>query len=185
MEKLQKSWWIVTLRGVLAVIFGILAFATPELMLASLVLVFGIYAIVSGFFLLFGGFSLPDSDDKIFSIFEGLFLIFLGSLFVFLPGLSVMASILYISVYAIISYISVYAIISGLFQFYYSIKMKDSNRNEWFGILNAVVSIIFGIALLADLIVGAEVLVMVLGMYSIFFGIMAIAISFKIKNLKN
>ncbi|HRE40431.1 MAG TPA: DUF308 domain-containing protein [Ignavibacteria bacterium] len=176
MEKLQKSWWIVTLRGVLAVIFGILAFATPELMLASLVLVFGIYAIVSGFFLLFGGFSLPDSDDKIFSIFEGLFLIFLGSLFVFLPGLSVMASILYISVYAIIS---------GLFQFYYSIKMKDSNRNEWFGILNAVVSIIFGIALLADLIVGAEVLVMVLGMYSIFFGIMAIAISFKIKNLKN
>lgn len=174
MENLQKSWWLVLLRGALAVIFGILAFATPELMLASLVLVFGVYAAVSGFFLLFGGFTLPDSDDKIFSIFEGLFLILLGFLFIFLPGLSVMASILYISVYAIIS---------GLFQFYYSVKMKDSKRNEWFGVLNAVISILFGIALLADMITGAEVLVMVLGLYSIFFGVMAIATSFKIKNL--
>jgi uncharacterized membrane protein HdeD (DUF308 family) len=144
-------------------------------MLESLVLVFGVYSIISGVFLLFGGFSLTNSDDKIFSILEGVMLMCLGLLFIFLPAISIMIAILYISFYAVIS---------GIFQLYYSVKMRTQIKNEWLGILNAVISILFGFVLLMDVIAGAEVIIMLLGFYSIFFGFLTILMSLKLKNHK-
>lgn len=173
MEEIQKHWWAIALRGFIAIIFGFLAFLTPDLMLASLVLVFGCYALISGIFIFFGAFTVKDTNGKIFRILEAIFLIIIGLLFLFSPVTSVMAMVIYIAVWAIIT---------GIFQIYYSIAYRKQITGEWWGILNGVISLLFGIVLMMNLIAGAEVLVMVLGIYSIFFGVLSIAMAFKIKN---
>jgi uncharacterized membrane protein HdeD (DUF308 family) len=175
LEEIQKHWWAVALRGFIAVIFGLLAFITPAMMLVSLVLVFGCYALVSGIFMFFGAFAVNDANGKMFRILEGIFLIVIGLLFLFNPALSVMAAVIYIAVWAIIT---------GIFQIYYSVAYRKQMTGEWWGILNGVISLLFGIVLMMNLIAGAEVLIMVLGIYSIFFGVVSIALAFKLKNLK-
>ena len=52
LEAASKYWWVVLLRGILAIIFGILLFLMPGLTVASLVIVFGAYALVDGVFAL-------------------------------------------------------------------------------------------------------------------------------------
>ncbi|RIK43843.1 MAG: hypothetical protein DCC55_04665 [Chloroflexi bacterium] len=47
---LARNWWLLLIRGVLAVIFGILALVWPGITLAVLVLLFGAYALVDGIF---------------------------------------------------------------------------------------------------------------------------------------
>ena len=47
---LGKYWWVFLLRGIAAVIFGILAFVSPGITLATLVLVWGAYALADGIF---------------------------------------------------------------------------------------------------------------------------------------
>ena len=48
MERLAKSWWALAIRGVAAIIFGVLTLLLPGVTLAVLILLFGSYAIVEG-----------------------------------------------------------------------------------------------------------------------------------------
>jgi uncharacterized membrane protein HdeD (DUF308 family) len=53
--ELPRHWWVVALRGLAAIIFGILAFIWPEITLAVLILFYGAYAIVDGALALYTG----------------------------------------------------------------------------------------------------------------------------------
>jgi uncharacterized membrane protein HdeD (DUF308 family) len=55
LEKITRNWWLFALRGVVAVIFGIVALIRPEQMLQALVLMFGAYALVDGIFTVIAG----------------------------------------------------------------------------------------------------------------------------------
>ncbi|WP_345388835.1 DUF308 domain-containing protein [Nonomuraea salmonea] len=50
MGDITRSWWLLLVRGIAAVIFGILALIWPGLTLLALVIFFGAYALVSGLF---------------------------------------------------------------------------------------------------------------------------------------
>lgn len=67
---IQKSWWILLLRGIFAIIFGLIALLSPGLVLDTLLLFFGILAVVSGVFLVID--ALIVSGDRILRIIEGI-----------------------------------------------------------------------------------------------------------------
>ena len=68
-----KNWWVLLLRGIVAMLFGILAFARPGLTLAALVLLFGFYALVDGIFSLIAAFSgWQYREDRWLLVREGL-----------------------------------------------------------------------------------------------------------------
>jgi uncharacterized membrane protein HdeD (DUF308 family) len=54
---LAKSWWLVLLRGIAAIVFGVLAFIWPGLTLLTLVLFYGAYALVDGILALIAAFT--------------------------------------------------------------------------------------------------------------------------------
>ena len=56
-EVVSKKWWVLLLRGLAAIAFGLMAFAWPGLTLASLVLLWGAWALADGLLALFGGVS--------------------------------------------------------------------------------------------------------------------------------
>lgn len=176
-EALQKRWWLIAIRGVLAVLFGILAIASPYIVIFSLITFFAFFAILSGFFILTLAF-LGETDNKGIRILEGL--IFLGAgIVVLLNPVSALGGIMI--------FIAAWAILTGVTQIFGAIKLRKVIANEWLMILNGVISILFGIVLAGNLIQGAGVMLMVFGVFAILSGIFTLVLSFKIKtfSLKN
>src|SRR5581483_1919357 len=48
LEQMIRNWWVMALRGVLAIIFGVMAFAWPRLTLTAVIWLWGSYALVDG-----------------------------------------------------------------------------------------------------------------------------------------
>lgn len=163
------------MRGVLAIVFGILALASPYIVIFSLITFFAFFAILSGFFILTLAF-LGETDNKGLRISEGL--IFLGAgIVVLLNPVSALGGIMI--------FIAAWAILSGLIHIIGAVKMRKVITNEWLMILNGVISIIFGILLAGNLIQGAGVMLMVFGAFAILSGIFSIMLAFRIKTYKS
>src|SRR5262245_66485895 len=54
LHELSKHWWLLLLRGIAAIVFGVLAFMWPGLTLLTLVILYGAFALVDGVFALAG-----------------------------------------------------------------------------------------------------------------------------------
>jgi uncharacterized membrane protein HdeD (DUF308 family) len=78
--------------------------------------------------------------------------------------------------------IACWAIVIGIFQISAAIKLRKSIKNEWIGILNGLITLIFGILILTDVFTGATALVMLFGAFAVISGIFSVVLSFRIKN---
>ena len=170
---IQKSWWILLLRGIFAIIFGLLALFSPGLVLDTLLLFFGILAIVSGVFLAIDAFIV--SGDRILKIIEGILWAIIGILLLAQPITS-LEIIMFI--------IAFWAIVIGIFQIIFSIKLRKVIKNEWMGILNGSFSFLFGILIIINELAGAIAIVLVFGIFALLFGITSISLSFRVKGIK-
>lgn len=174
LERIQKNWWLLLLRGILALILGILAVTSTGMVLVTFLLYIGILAILSGLFQIIEGIAIK-SDDRGLRILEGVLSIIFGLLFLLAPGF-VVSFIMY--------FIAFWAIIGGIMQIIYAIKLRKEINNEWFAILNGVITLIFGLYVFANIAAGALAIVFVFGIFAIISGILMIIFSFKVKGLK-
>lgn len=172
-ETVQKRWWVLLLRGILWLLFGIMAIATPGLILGTLLLYFGFLAILSGIFVIIEGFMSEGSKGS--QILEGIFYIIVGLIFIIMPGFIVSFTMYFLAFWALIA---------GVFMIVTAIKLRKVIENEWFTIFNGIITIIFGILIFANVFVSAQALVMIFGFYAIISGIIMIVLSFKVKGLK-
>jgi len=174
LENLQKNWWLIVIRGVLAILFGLLALFSPMIVVISLLTFFAFFAILSGFFIITLAI-LGEVNNRGLRIFEGLIFIITGVL-VFMNPASAAAGIMI--------FIAAWAILSGILQIIGAIRLRKVITNEWLMILNGVISIIFGVVLASNLLVGAAVLAMFFGAFALVSGIFTVIWAFKIKNFK-
>jgi uncharacterized membrane protein HdeD (DUF308 family) len=173
-ETLQKNWWLIAARGVLAILFGILALASPYIVIFSLITFFAFFAILSGFFILTLAF-LGETDNRGLRILEGL--IFLGAgIVVLLNPVSALGGIMI--------FIAAWAILSGVIHIIGAVKLRKVIANEWLMIFNGIISIIFGILLAGNLIQGAGVMLMIFGAFAILSGFFTLILAFRIKTYK-
>ena len=86
-ESLIGKWWVLAVRGILGVLFGIIALLNPGITLLTLVLWFGAYAVVDGVFALFAAVG-GDGKDRLWYVLEGLGGIGIGILVFAFPGFS-------------------------------------------------------------------------------------------------
>ena len=68
LKTLGRTWWLVLLRGVAAIVFGILAWTWPIATVITLVLFWGAYALVDGVAALVGGWQAKDSGKPMWAI---------------------------------------------------------------------------------------------------------------------
>src|SRR5262245_61844913 len=113
-ESLQKNWWLITLRGVLAILFGLLALFSPYVVIFSMMTFFGFFAIISGVFILTLAF-LGEVNSRMFSIIEGLIFIATG-IVVLLNPVSALGGVMI--------FIAAWAVISGIFQIIGAIRLR-------------------------------------------------------------
>jgi uncharacterized membrane protein HdeD (DUF308 family) len=177
LRTLARNWWALVLRGICAVLFGVTAFAWPGLTLAVLVLLYGAYALVEG--LLAVAWALFGRRAGAFpwgALLAGLAGVVVGLLTFSWPGLTVVA-LLYL--------VAAWAIVRGIFQIVAAIHLRREIENEWLLGLSGLLSVLLGLVLLRA--PGAGILVMVwwLGATAVVFGLVEIALGFRLKGVRD
>jgi uncharacterized membrane protein HdeD (DUF308 family) len=173
LEALQRGWWFLVLRGVCAVLFGVLTFVWPGITLVTLVLLFGAYALVNGIFTL--GVALraaKGAPGKATLVLLGLLGVAAGVLTFFYPGITALSLLLLIAWWAIIT---------GIFEISAAVKLRKQLSNEWLLILSGSLSVIFGVLLIAMPSAGALSIVWLIGAYALLFGVLMLTLAVKLK----
>src|ERR1043166_831406 len=175
-ETLKRHWWVPVIRGIAAIIFGIIAFTHPVMAAATLVLFFGAWILIDGIFRLVGAIGHRASDkDWGSDLIIGILGIIVGLLTFHKPGITALALVIYIGAWALMI---------GATEIALAIKLRREIKGEWFLILMGLVSIVFAIMLLWNPLPGALALVWLIGSYAIVFGILGIILGFRLRGLR-
>ncbi|MFI6498821.1 HdeD family acid-resistance protein [Nonomuraea typhae] len=173
MEQIARTWWLILIRGICAIIFGILALVWPGITLYVLVIFFGAYAIVSGLFSLFAAFG-HNVQSRAWLIISGIIGILAGIVAFAWPGITALA-LLYV--------IAFWAIFTGVAEIVAGVALRKDIDNEWMLILGGILSVIFGILLIIWPATGMLTLTWLLGIFAIIYGIAMVVLSFNVKKL--
>jgi uncharacterized membrane protein HdeD (DUF308 family) len=172
-ELSSRHWWAFALRGVAAVLFGILAFAWPGLTLTVLVLFWGAYALVDGVLALIAAFRV-EHDHRWGLLLEGLVGIAAGIVTFLYPGLTALV-LLYI--------IAFWALLTGALELVAAVRLRKVIQNEWWLVLGGIASMLFGIVLIAAPGAGAVAVVWLIAAYAVIFGVLMIALALRLHGM--
>jgi uncharacterized membrane protein HdeD (DUF308 family) len=174
---LARNWWVLALRGLCAIIFGILAFVWPGITLGVLVLFYGAYALVDGILTIIAALSKRQGSGLPWwaLLLEGLLGIAAGIVTFAWPGITALF---------LLFLIAAWAIVTGIFEIIAAIRLRKEIEGELWLALSGIVSIIFGVLLFVRPGAGALTVVWLIGAYAIFFGIFLLALAFRLKRFK-
>ena len=171
---LAQNWWTLALRGLAAVLFGILAYVWPDITFTVLVLFFGAYALWDGVFALVGAFR-TSGDRRWMLILGGLVGIAAGIVTFVWPGAATLA---------ILTIIAAWAIVTGIFEIIAAIRLREEIEGEWLMLFSGLLSVLFGIALVIWPVAGLVAVTWMIGAYAILFGIVLIVLGFRLRTWK-
>ncbi len=175
-ETFKRNWWIPVIRGIAAIVFGIIAFAYPGLTVATLVLFFGAWVLIDGIFRVVGAIGHRASDPEWgFHLIIGLLGIIVGLLTFHAPQITALALVIYIAAWALMI---------GATEISLAVKLRREVKGEWFLILMGLASVVFAVMLLWNPVPGALALVWLIGCYAIVFGILGIFFGFRLRSLR-
>jgi uncharacterized membrane protein HdeD (DUF308 family) len=168
----QQDWWLLVLRGVAAIFFGIAAFVLPGLTLAALVLLFGAYAIVDGIASLIGAFRRREPGQWEWHLIQGLLGLAAGSIAILLPGIAALA---------LVALVAAWAVLTGASEIVLALRMKDRLAAEVLWFLAGIVSILLGLALIVFPAAGALAVTWLIGAYAIFLGVVFVTLGITVR----
>jgi uncharacterized membrane protein HdeD (DUF308 family) len=174
LEALTRNWWMLALRGVAAILFGIIAFARPGITLAALVVLFGVYALLDGILSLVAAVTRRTGSPLWALLLEGVLGLGAAAMAFFMPGLTAL-TLLYL--------IAIWAVGTGILEIVAAIALRKELRGEWLLVLCGILSVLFGLMLIARPGAGALTVIWVIGGYAIVFGLLLLGLAFRVKGL--
>ena len=170
---LARNWWLVTLRGVIAILFGIIILAAPGMALASLILLFGAYAVVDGIAAVWSAVQNRTQEGWWIHLLEG-FVSILAGIVAFMYPDTTTVILLYV--------IAVWAIMTGVFEILAAIRLRKEIEGEfWLGLMG-LLSVIFGVFLILRPGEGILTVLSIVSIYAIVFGVFLIMLSLKLRD---
>jgi uncharacterized membrane protein HdeD (DUF308 family) len=171
-----QNWWAIELRGFAAVLFGIATFMWPGVTLSVLAPLFGAYAMINGIFAVIEGFRSDVSQERWRPLLlEGAVSIVLGVMTFAWPGLTAMG---------LLFLIAFWAIMTGVFEIITAVRLRHEIRGEWMMALIAILSMAFGLLLLAFRAPGAFSVILMIRAFVFAIGALMIALAFKLRSLR-
>jgi len=174
---LGDNWWLLLVRGIVAMSFGILAFAWPGLTFVTLVIFWGAFTAADGLLALVAAFSGKGAQvaPRWWLILVGLAGVAAGTIAFVWPV---------VAAGALLILIAVWAIVIGASQVVGGFALRKEIDGEWWLVLSGLLGILFGAAVLVQPIAGAYVIIWLLGSYALLFGLCLVMLSFRVKRLK-
>jgi len=174
---LVRNWWALALRGVAAVLFGLIAFLMPGVTLTAMVLLFGAYSLVDGVFAIIAGIRAAERHERWWPFaLEGLLSIVVGAIAFLMPTAAA---------FALLFVVAAWAILTGVIRIGAAIRLRKEIRGEWMLILNGALSVLLGILIIVIPGAGLVTLIWWLGAYATIYGITLITLALKLRAHRN
>jgi len=172
---LARWWWTFILRGVLAILFGVLAFFAPQFGIAILVGLFAAWAIIDGIGNLIAGIRTRGQDRSWWlEVLEGLVSVAAGVVALLLPAYAAQVLVLVVAAWAVIT---------GVIEVVMAVRLRRVIENEVWMALAGTASILFGIILVLFPSAGALSLVWLIGSFAIAFGAFLIILGWRLRQI--
>jgi uncharacterized membrane protein HdeD (DUF308 family) len=170
-EVLADSWWAVGLRGLLGILFGLICLLTPGLALEVFVILFAAYMLVDGVFAIASGIKAARNGERWgMLILEGIVDLAAGTVAVLWPAITLVA---------LIWIVAIWAIVSGALMLSAAFTL-NLDHGRWWLALGGIASLIFGVLLVIEPLIGAVVLTLWIGAYALVFGIFLLILAFQL-----
>jgi uncharacterized membrane protein HdeD (DUF308 family) len=171
---LATNWWALVLRGLAGIAFGILTFVWPGITLIALVALFAGYSFVDGVINIVGAVRAIENHDRWgILVLEGIVGIAAAAITVLWPAITTIA---------LVYVISAWAVVTGCLEIAAAIRLRRVISNEWLLILSGFISVMFGILLAVYPIAGALVIALWAGIYALVFGVLLVALGFRMRS---
>ncbi len=170
-EALARNWWLIALRGVLGVIFGVIALVMPVATILALVLLFSAYMVVDGAIAIYAAIRAARKQEGWgFLLFQGIASLAAAAIAFVWPGLTVVAFVLLIAAWSIVS---------GCLMLAAAMRTEQA---RWWLVLGGAAALLYGILMIVAPLSGAVVLTWWLGAFALVFGAALIILSLKLRS---
>jgi uncharacterized membrane protein HdeD (DUF308 family) len=171
---LARNWWSLVIRGIAAILLGVVTFAWPGITLAALVLLYGAYALVDGVMAIIGAVRAAQSHERWGALLiEGIAGIVAAAITVAWPGITALA---------LVFVIAAWAIVTGVFELVAAVRLRKYVTGEWLLAMGGIASIAFGVLIIIAPLAGALVIALWVGAYTLVFGVLMIALGFRLRS---
>ena len=175
-EMLAKDWWLLALRGLLGVLFGIVALVMPVETILALVLLFSAYMLVDGCLALYAAVrAMRRRDSWGMALLQGIASIGTGVIALLWPGITVVAFVLLLAAWSIVS---------GCLMLAAARNIEGGYGRGWL-MFGGIISLLYGFLMILAPLLGAVVLTWWLGAYSLVFGVALIVLAFRLRSERN
>src|SRR5579884_1140794 len=146
-DLLLRNWWVLIVRGLLAIAFGVLAFSRPGITLEVLIIFFGAYVFLDGIFAIIQAFGhWEEREDRWLLVLEGIAGIGIGIITFRAPGITVLSLVLYIAAWSLVI---------GALRIAVAVRLRRVMEHEWLLALSGIISILFAAVLMWNPTAGA------------------------------
>ena len=174
---MAKNWWAIAIRGIAAIIFGILTILLPGITLLTLVYLFAAFALVDGVSAIVSVVrNDPASRGHGWSVLViGIVGVIAGIGAFIWPGITAL-TLLYI--------VAFWAIATGVFEVIAAIRLRREIQGEWLLALSGVASVAFGALLVVSPGVGLLALLTLVAAWAIILGVILVVLAWRLRGMQ-
>ncbi|KRW94883.1 HdeD family acid-resistance protein [Paracoccus sp. MKU1] len=174
---MADHWWVPLLRGIAAILFGLLALIWPGLTVYALLLVFGAYAIFDGAMAIVTAFRRKSSDDRWWAwALDGALSLLIGLMALFWPEATALAFIIWMAAWGVVA---------GVFRIIAAIRLRDEIEGEWALGLSGLLLMAWGVLLALVPAAGLLSIAWLIGLFALLIGVVMIVLALRLRGLKS
>ena len=172
--KIAKGAWIwAIVRGVCAILFGIIALVAPLTTALALAIVIGVFAIVDGVIDLVDAVRHRGTSGVGLRVFLGVVSLLFGLILLVWPGKTIGFMVILIAIWSIVI---------GVLQIVANLGIRKESGSAWvWGVISGALGVIFGILVLFNLSIGLVALIWLMGIWAIVFGVALLVLGLQVR----
>ncbi|MBV8748946.1 MAG: HdeD family acid-resistance protein [Candidatus Eremiobacteraeota bacterium] len=175
LARLTAHWWLLLIRGILALALGIVMPLYPGQAIVAVALVFGAYALVDGIVAIAAAVRMNHADHNWgWLLVSGILGVIVGLITFFYPGITILWLALLFGAWAVVT---------GVLEIATAVRLRAVIQNEWLWVLFGVLSVIAGIVVFFEPAVGILAIVWTISVYAILAGIAMIGVAVRLRGV--